>query len=105
MPGMTAIAIEYSPRTSAGEELQPCIKQCEPAAVFPARVEVSHFAQFGNDVALVHDLLVALQLLRRVVVRFQRFKDRFRREHPALDCRVNSFQPLRVEKTSAIAGE
>src|SRR5689334_2898060 len=73
--------------------------------MFESGVKVSNLAQLRNDPTVVYQLFVLLQLLRRVIARFQGLKDYFSREHAALNCGVNALQPLWVEKSGAIARE
>ena len=103
MAGFCFGAIKQTPGAAAGDELKSGIHDAQPAAMLKTRVEISHFAQLRNDPTLVNELLITLQLLRRVILRNKSCKDCFRRQHAALDGRVNSLQPLRIEKPGAVA--
>src|ERR1041384_2790820 len=101
--GDAAIPINQPPRATACKELQTGIDQPEPAAVSEAGVKVSHFAQLGNHPALVQQIFVTLQLIRRKVLRLQGVEDHLSRQHAALDRRVNSLQTLWIQKAGAVS--
>src|SRR5689334_21098842 len=57
---LRAVPIEESPRAPARKELQTGVDDAKPTPVFEAGVEVTHFAQFGNDPTFVDTLFVTL---------------------------------------------
>src|SRR5205085_5009012 len=102
---LKARAVEQPPRAPARYELQSDVREPEPAAVLEGRVEVSHASKLFRDPTLAYEAPVALELLLRVVLCEQRVEDGLRGEHAALDGRVNTFEPLRVEEARRVAYE
>ncbi len=66
-------------------------------------MKVANFPKLIFDPAGFDFLLEARQRGGGRIIFLQRFESGFRRQHPALDCQMNSFESLRVEETGRVA--
>src|SRR5437868_8911354 len=74
-----------------------------PEAVLESLMEVAHWPQLLLNPALLNFLLKGAELRGGEVAAAHRLKRRLRRQHPALDCQMNSLQPLRIQESGRVA--
>src|SRR6266404_5881952 len=105
VPRLLMIAIENSPGAAPGDVLQAGINHSQPTTVTKTRMKVSIAPQLWCDPTLFHPLLVTLQFACGEIIAHQRVKDRFCRQHAALDRSVDSLQARAIQEPGAVTDE
>ena len=86
-----------------GHHLQTRVDHSREKAVLERLMEIPHLPQLFLDPALFDEVLEPAQPLCRKIIRLNRFIRCLGRQHAGLECKMNSFQPHRIQEAGGIA--